>query len=227
MIGKIQAVISGEGSSNILLDIFLYFLMAISYMKIGKEDDARKCLEQAADIAVPDGIMFPLVAYSWLLEGLPDKLIAEKYPPLKEHFEDLKERFQTGWNMLYQDVCSGNLPADLTEREAEVARLAAEGMHNNEIAEKLCVSESTVRTHLRTVFQKLDIDRRTKLAAKVVTAPHTQKLHALPLIYIKSLVIWRAWHTSVLADMPRSEQHPSNRAIRCLDNLQTVPYNLA
>jgi len=45
--------------------------------------------------------------------------------------------------------------------------LAAEGLRNNEIAAKLFVSENTVRAHLRTIYQKLDIDRRAKLAQKL------------------------------------------------------------
>ena len=48
-----------------------------------------------------------------------------------------------------------------------MAKLAAEGLRNNEIAKKLMVTESTVRTHLRAVFQKLQIDRRAKLVEKL------------------------------------------------------------
>ena len=55
----------------------------------------------------------------------------------------------------------------LTNREYEIAMLAAEGLRNNEIAEMLFVSENTVRAHLRTVYQKLDIDRRTRLVHKL------------------------------------------------------------
>lgn len=167
MIGKIQAVISGGGTSNILFNIFLYFLMAIGYLKIGKTDKARNCLEQAADLALPDGFLLPFVAYSWLLEELPDRLIEAKHPSLNDHFHDLKRSFQAGWIILYRDMCSGGLPSELTEREFEVAKLTAEGMHNGEIAERLCISESTVRAHLRSIFQKLDIDRRAKLAEKL------------------------------------------------------------
>ncbi len=61
----------------------------------------------------------------------------------------------------------GELPPDLTEREYEVAKLAAAGLRNSEIAEKLVITESTVRAHLRAIFQKLQIDRRARLAEKL------------------------------------------------------------
>ena len=64
-------------------------------------------------------------------------------------------------------IYSDELPADLTRRESEVARLAAAGLFNTEIAEKLVITESTVRTHLRTVFKKLQIDRRARLAERI------------------------------------------------------------
>jgi DNA-binding CsgD family transcriptional regulator len=52
----------------------------------------------------------------------------------------------------------------LTPSELRVARLAADGMTNREIAQSLTVTAKTVETHLRHVYQKLDIARRTELA---------------------------------------------------------------
>jgi DNA-binding CsgD family transcriptional regulator len=53
----------------------------------------------------------------------------------------------------------------LTPSELRVARIAAEGMTNREIAQALTVTPKTVETHLRHVYQKLDVGRRTELAA--------------------------------------------------------------
>ena len=55
----------------------------------------------------------------------------------------------------------------LSTREAEVASLAAVGHSNAVIAEKLAISERTVRAHLSAVFEKLQVDDRLKLALKV------------------------------------------------------------
>jgi DNA-binding NarL/FixJ family response regulator len=50
----------------------------------------------------------------------------------------------------------------LTERELEVLTHIAHGLSNNEIAEKIFVSEGTVKTHIRRVFAKLDVRDRTQ-----------------------------------------------------------------
>jgi len=50
----------------------------------------------------------------------------------------------------------------ITRREMEILELIARGMSNREIAEKLYVSENTVKTHSSRVFDKLGARRRTQ-----------------------------------------------------------------
>jgi len=50
----------------------------------------------------------------------------------------------------------------ITKREYEILQLIAEGLSNREIADKLFVSSSTVKTHLSNLFMKLDARRRTQ-----------------------------------------------------------------
>ena len=50
----------------------------------------------------------------------------------------------------------------ITRRELDVLELIAQGMSNREIAEKLYVSENTVKTHSSRVFDKLGAQRRTQ-----------------------------------------------------------------
>ncbi|MBV9808974.1 MAG: helix-turn-helix transcriptional regulator [Solirubrobacterales bacterium] len=55
----------------------------------------------------------------------------------------------------------------MTAGELRVSRLAAEGRTNRQIAEGLFVTQRTVETHLRHVFQKLNITRREQLPPKL------------------------------------------------------------
>ena len=50
----------------------------------------------------------------------------------------------------------------ITKRELEILELIAKGMSNREIAEKLFVSENTVKTHSSRLFDKLSARRRTQ-----------------------------------------------------------------
>lgn len=55
-----------------------------------------------------------------------------------------------------------NGPAQLTERELEVLKLAAQGLSNREIATELSISVRTAQTHLSNVFNKLGVGSRTE-----------------------------------------------------------------
>jgi DNA-binding NarL/FixJ family response regulator len=52
----------------------------------------------------------------------------------------------------------------LTRREEQVARLVGLGHSNKKIAERLCISEKTVKTHLTSIFKKVNASHRSQLA---------------------------------------------------------------
>ncbi len=52
----------------------------------------------------------------------------------------------------------------LTSRETEIVRLVATGLRNAETAERLSITEGTVKTHLNNIFAKLEVRDRTELA---------------------------------------------------------------
>lgn len=76
--------------------------------------------------------------------------IVDKLPALMN-----KADKASGFN--YQDK-------DITEKEYEVIQLVAEGFSNKEIAQKLFLSEGTVRNYLSTILEKLELRDRTQLA---------------------------------------------------------------
>ena len=53
-----------------------------------------------------------------------------------------------------------DMPDHFTLREIEILRLIAEGLINREIAERLCLSENTVKTYIQGIYQKLNAHNR-------------------------------------------------------------------
>ena len=54
------------------------------------------------------------------------------------------------------------VPEALSEREVEVLKLMAKGAANKQIAAELFISESTVKSHIASIFQKLGVNDRTE-----------------------------------------------------------------
>ncbi|MCE7991626.1 MAG: DNA-binding response regulator [Roseivirga sp.] len=54
----------------------------------------------------------------------------------------------------------------ISQRELEVLNLISTGLSNQEIGEKLFVSESTIKTHVSNLFVKLDVKRRTQAVTR-------------------------------------------------------------
>jgi len=64
----------------------------------------------------------------------------------------------------FQKPTRKNFKEELTEREMDILLLVAEGLNNKEIAEKLYLSEGTVRNYISSMLEKLNLRDRTQLA---------------------------------------------------------------
>lgn len=65
--------------------------------------------------------------------------------------------------ILRREFAAGQGEAALTAREGEIVGLVAEGLRNREIAERLAISEGTVKLHLHHIYDKLGVDGRLEL----------------------------------------------------------------
>ena len=63
----------------------------------------------------------------------------------------------------------GGEPQLLSDREVEVLREMARGSANKQIAADLSISESTVKTHVTNIFQKLEVGHRTEAVTKAMS----------------------------------------------------------
>jgi DNA-binding NarL/FixJ family response regulator len=59
-------------------------------------------------------------------------------------------------------------PVDLSRRELDVVRLIAEGLSNKQIADRLQLSDKTVKNHVANIFSKLGVTARTQIAIHAI-----------------------------------------------------------
>lgn len=145
---------------------FMCVGLALCYLAIGAIPRAAEWLDQSLSLAEQDQNYTFLACfrkYLSVLFLLPSikkkhaKAIGE-IKALEIHYTRAEE--SRIFAMLEQHP---DQMAELSEREREVAKLAAEGLRNKEIAQKLFISEETVKSHIRSIFNKTNIDRRSKL----------------------------------------------------------------
>ncbi len=56
----------------------------------------------------------------------------------------------------------------ISKREAEILLLMHQGLSNQQIADKLFISENTIKKHISNIFQKLQVERRTEAVKKAL-----------------------------------------------------------
>jgi len=78
--------------------------------------------------------------------------------------EDLVGQLLSGLGRNPQPVAQEALPQPITVRERAVLELLSQGITNKEISASLFISQNTVRAHVRSLMQKLNLDNRTQLA---------------------------------------------------------------
>ncbi|MEZ5215472.1 MAG: response regulator transcription factor [Ilumatobacteraceae bacterium] len=131
----------------------------------------RRSLERVRDIAIRPRLG-RIVLYTWdaptkFLDDVEaeqvDAVILKSQTALSvvETLERVVRGERVGLELLDGD---SSAKPTLTEREREVLALIARGATNPQIARELYLSVDTVKTHVRSVFRKLDVSNRTQAA---------------------------------------------------------------
>ena len=150
-----QAVADGF----IMAEMYLRMTCAVVYRICGNEEQAVRHIDRAVRLALADGLYGFLAEYCRTLDVLLEQRVKLADPAAWDQVQALYKVYNAGWSKLSGSVRGKNLITTLSRREREVAKLAAFGMQNREIAEKLHMSLSSVKQAIRIVAEKTGASR--------------------------------------------------------------------
>lgn len=149
---------------NLLGQVYTLIYLAAANKQIFRDDEAVLNIRKALDIAMPDELYLPFVENGEFIQSLLAQVSSEG------SFQKEISRICSMYNkyrVVLDKIKKGQFAQDkpkLTERESEIARLAAQGLTNKEIGERLFVSPNTIKTQLKSIFEKLEVNSRALLS---------------------------------------------------------------
>ena len=157
VLGIAQGALAAVEEHRFLLpQVYFHLFSAIAYYRLRQQAEAAVSLERALSIALPDEIYLPFAEYS---EALAPMLKEKTDSSYRNELLALCKRQTLGTEKIRKASCFGQL----TQREREVSKLAAGGLTNKDIASRLLVSQETIKTTMKSIFQKLGIRSRVQL----------------------------------------------------------------
>ena len=157
-----------EGMHYALVALHVRIQTAAAYEKLGKAGEAHALLARALSDAEPDGFVMPFVEnFGYLRPALARETKSGFTAKIIELGEAAERRRETG--------ARPPALAALTEREAEIVDLMARRLSNREIAEKLFLSEGSVKQYVNQIYAKLHIEGDTRTKRRALAGLLSQK----------------------------------------------------
>lgn len=157
-----------ETMHYVLVALHIQIQTAAAYEKLGKLEEARIWLKKALSDAEPDNLVMPFVEnYDFLKPVLALEIRTDFIAQIIKLGEAAKRR--RGENVRPAVFVT------LTEREYELACLKVQRLSNREIAEKLFLSEGSVKQYVNQLYSKLHIEGDTKTKRKQLAELLRQK----------------------------------------------------
>jgi LuxR family maltose regulon positive regulatory protein len=164
LLARLQGV--AEVGGRYLRVIELLLLRALAAQSSDDLRQAQTLLEQAINLGESRGIIRTFVVEGPALAGL-------LYAALQKDIEPAYvQRILAAFPVAAPQKTEAQLSPEtewlepLTDRELEILQYVAEGFTNQEIGSRLYLSANTIKTHLRNIYGKLDVNNRTQAVAR-------------------------------------------------------------
>jgi LuxR family maltose regulon positive regulatory protein len=161
---KLQVLYDGAAESKMQGLMIIY--RVYQSLAVENEESAVEFLSNALTMAEPEGYIRTFVDEGKLLKPLLEKALSKGITPeytrklidIIEAEERQKRRMKREEGAPSRSVLSG--------REIEVLKLMAEGLSNQQIADRLIISLGTVKNHVHNIIEKLEAKGRTQAVAQ-------------------------------------------------------------
>ncbi len=147
----------------IVIEIYLRLACGLAYHIIGKDELAAPHIERAVDLAVPDRLYAPIAEYRRKFGFFIDDIISKKHPEALAEIKKVSKNLIDGWTVLHNKLLGRCVSNHLSTREWQTARLAAYGLSNKEIADRMGVTVNGVKQALRMVMNKTGAESRSDI----------------------------------------------------------------
>jgi LuxR family maltose regulon positive regulatory protein len=145
--------------------IIVKIVYAILYKHIGNKEKAIETLLESLEYAANENILMSFIYYH---DSIKDLLI-DAFKIQANSKTNIPKKLTDKLKLAIEKREKRkviNLESGLSTRELDTLKLIAEDLSNQEIADKLFISLNTVKTHLKNIYLKFDVDNRTKAIAK-------------------------------------------------------------
>ncbi len=148
-----------NANRTVMSEIYLRLTCAAVYHNSGRDDQAIRHIDRAISLALPDRLYGTLAEYCRALDTLMEKRLSAVDADAWREVETLYRVYNEGWSRLEGSIRGRKIITTLSQKEREVAKLAAFGMTNREIADKLYLSLPIVKQAIRIVMEKSGMAR--------------------------------------------------------------------
>jgi LuxR family transcriptional regulator, maltose regulon positive regulatory protein len=163
VLSKLYTIINTGKKTQNMIDLKISY--AILYKTQRDHQKAITSLTEAMELASEENLigffLFSIDEIGDLIKEILKPQIAAKTNIPSEFILNFKLAIERREKLRKTDTSAG-----LSTRELETLKLIAEDLTNQEIADKLFVSLQTVKTHVKNILLKLDVDSRTRAVAK-------------------------------------------------------------
>ena len=158
-------ITQAEVDKTVLVEIYLRLLCAVTCQNGGDTDRAVYHIDRAIALALPDRLLGVLAEHRRQLGYLLDDRLALVDPEALKELKALHKQLNAGWTKLHNAVLEKSVSIALSPREREIARLAAFGCSDAQIAAQLNLSKSTVKSIISMAKNKTGAIKRSELVA--------------------------------------------------------------